>query len=68
MMEENLTQEEAKELYRLIQKLDKEMHSRIQGGENAFDTGEVDYTTIVRDKKRTYLETVYDIEPEELEG
>lgn len=64
MYEKLLTEEEAVELYRLLGKLDKEMQNRLVESDSAFDTGEVSYTTIVRDKKRRYLKTVYDIDSE----
>jgi uncharacterized Fe-S cluster-containing radical SAM superfamily enzyme len=56
--EKRLTESEAEQLYRLLTKLDQEMHERIKTG-NAFETGEVSYTTIVRDKKLKYLKNVY---------
>ena len=58
--EKKLTDEEAEQLYRLLSKLDQEMNNRIVKG-NAFETGEVGYTTVLRGKKRRYLEEVYDV-------
>lgn len=62
MFEKELTDEEATELYRLLNKLDEEMNSRLQEGDGAFDTGDVSYTTIIRNKRRRYLENVYDVD------
>ena len=55
-----LTQEEAEVLHELLAKLNTEMNQRIQEG--GFDTGEVSYTTITRNKQRRYLEEIYDVE------
>lgn len=59
-VEKRLTDEEANELYKLLDKLDGEMNERLTEGD-AFDTGDVSYTTIVRKKHRRYLEEVYGI-------
>lgn len=64
MTEKKLTDEEAKELYELLNKLDNEMHERLEEGDETFDTEEVSFTTIMRDKKRRYLEEVYDVKIE----
>lgn len=58
--EKSLTQEEAEVLHDLLGKLNTEMNQRIQDG--GFDTGDVSYTTITRNKQRRYLEEIYDVE------
>ena len=58
--EKHLTEEEAETLYNLLGKLNDEMNARLES--NGFDTGEVEFTTIVRNKRRKYLETVYGVE------
>lgn len=68
MFEKKLTDEEASELYRLLNKLDEEMNNRMTEGDGAFDVGEeVNYTTIVRNKRRRYLQNVYGVDSEDLE-
>jgi len=57
--EKHLTEEEAETLYTLLGKLDDEMNARLES--NGFDTGEVGFTTIVRNKRRQYLKTVYGV-------
>ena len=63
MFEKELTDEEARELYRLLNKLDEEMNNRMTEGDGAFNVGDkVSYTTIVRNKRKKYLKSVYDID------
>jgi hypothetical protein len=57
--EKHLTEEEAETLYTLLGKLDDEMNARL--GSNGFDTGEAEFTTIIRNKRRKYLHTVYGV-------
>ena len=57
--EKHLTEEEAETLYTLLEKLDDEMNAHLDS--NGFDTDEVEFTTIVRNKRRQYLKTVYGV-------
>lgn len=66
MTESLLTEEEAEQLYRLLNKLDQEMDNMLEQSDSPFATEGVSYTTIVRDKKKRYLETVYNVDPDEL--
>lgn len=61
MVDKKLTDEEAKEMHKMLNKIDSEMREHLEEGEGIDVEGDVSYKTVIRNKYKRFLEEKYNI-------
>lgn len=62
MVKKKLTNDEAKKMYDMLNKIDVEMNNHLEEGNGIDVAGDVSYKTVIRNKYKRFLKEKYNID------